>query len=131
MGRISRLLTKEVAERAEEALKKMGKQGQTAIKLMVIIAGYRRGITEAGHTLGVTKATIISWIKHLRNNQIELLNVQKGRGRKPLLTPEQREQVCLWLHEDSQMTARILQTRIQKTWNVDIAHSTTHRLMKA
>ena len=82
MGRTSKLLTSEVAARAESHLSTLGKSGAVAIKLRAVGAAYKHGITMAAKVFGITKATLISWIKHVKNSSFEMLNVQEGRGAK-------------------------------------------------
>ena len=82
MARTSKLLTSCVAAKAELHLTKIGKTGDAAIKLRAVSAAYKHGITAVAKIFDTTKATLISWIKHIKDDSFDLLNVQKGRGSK-------------------------------------------------
>ena len=80
MSRTSKLLTKETVEIAESNLLRLGKAGAVAVKLRAIISANKYGITTESKCFGITKSTLISWIKHVKNESLELLNVQKGKA---------------------------------------------------
>lgn len=130
MARTSKLLTKEVVDFAKSALEKLGRSGAVAIKLRAIISANKHGITAIAKAFGTTKATMISWIKHVKDESLELLSVQEGRGRKFLLTNDQRDIVKQWVTEDSQITVDRLKQKILTEMNVKIGRSSVHRLMK-
>jgi len=130
MARLSRLLTKDVYEKLEERLQGMGKQGQEFYKLTVMKCSFLKGITNAAEFFGTTKPTIISWIKHFREERFDMLHVQKGRGPKHILDKEQRQIVQTWLKQNSQITIMALKERIETEWNVNISRTSVHRLMK-
>jgi transposase len=130
MARVSRLLSKEVVSYAESGLIKLGKSGIVAIKLKSIICANNYGITFAAKAFGTTKATLIAWIKHVKEECLELLTVQKGRGRKNTLTEAQEKIIYDWIKEDSQITIDKLRLKIMSDLKVEIGRSTVHRLMK-
>lgn len=103
MSRTSKLLTKETVEIAESNLLRLGKAGAVAVKLRAIISANKYGITTVSKYFGITKSTLISWIKHVKNESLELLNVQKGRGRKNIVTDEQKKIIRHWIQSDSQV----------------------------
>ncbi|MBL0320015.1 MAG: winged helix-turn-helix domain-containing protein [Alphaproteobacteria bacterium] len=80
--------------------------------------------------MGVTKASVISWIKALRDGSFETLSVKPGRGRKSLLSPSQQEEIRKWLESDPQLTIESIQQKISKTMQVKLGRSTVHRLIK-
>ena len=82
MARISVFLTDEVVLSATEGLKKLGKAGLVARKLQAIIAAKKYGISKTADFYAVTKKTLIQWIKELKQESLEALEIQVGRGRK-------------------------------------------------
>lgn len=130
MARQSKLLDEEVIRVAEEGLKNFGRWGSIATKLTAVIAAKEHGISRVAEIFGITKATLISWIKSVKANGVERLNVQSGRGRKFKLTEEQEQEVGKWIEEDSQVTIDQLQFKIEKEMKVRIGRSTVHRLMQ-
>ena len=130
MARASKLLTKEVIEFAELHLKDLGKSGAVAVKLRAIIAADEYGITQVAKIFGTTKATLISWIKVVREGSLELLTVQTGRGRKHPITSEHDGVIRKWIEEDSQITIDKLRQKIISELGLNISRSSVHRIMK-
>jgi len=130
MARTSKLLTKEVVDFAESTLKDMGRTGGVAIKLRAIIAANKYGITNVAKIFDTTKATLISWIKAVKDESIQLLTVQAGRGRKYPLTNTQETTVRKWIEEDSQITIDQLKHKIMSELALDISRSSVHRIIK-
>lgn len=131
MARSSKLLTNEVVTLAESKLKELGRSGAVAIKLRAIVAANNYGITAVAKVFGTTKATLISWIKSVKNDSLEQLTVQEGRGRKYPLTPIQEDKVRNWIEEDSQITIDKLKQKIMNEFNLNISRSSVHRIMKS
>lgn len=129
MSRSSKLLTTEVFNKATLGLELLGKTGDVAIKLMAIIAAKKHGLTAVCKIFGMTKATLISWIKRL-DVSLEQLKVQEGRGRKLLLQESDEALVRRWILEDPQITINKLQSKIQEELKVQMSRATVHRLMK-
>jgi transposase len=134
MARTSKLLTDEIALLAEEAISKLGKSGMVAIKLRAVISAHKYGITRVAKIFGMTKATLISWIKLIQSNPkefINLLSIGHGRGRKYPLTEKQVSHVKEWLKEDSQITIDALRQKIIDCFSISMSRSSVHRLMQA
>ena len=129
MARTSKLLTEKVVKEAQAGLETLGQNGLIAIKLRAIISAQKYGITTVADIFGTTKATLISWIKRL-DESIEHLQIQSGRGRKSLLTPEQEKLVQGWIAGNSQLTIDHLKIKIEKELGKTLGRSTVHRLMK-
>lgn len=131
MARISKLLTDEVVCIAESGLAKLGKSGHCAIKLRAVIAAHKHGITEVARIFNITKASLISWIKHVKNGSLELLRVQEGRGPKRRLTEEHKQLIAEWVKSDPQVTIDKIRLRLKEEAGLEIGRSTVHRAMKA
>jgi len=129
MARRSKLLTPEVVKQARLGLSSLGHQRKIALKLKAIIAAQKHGLTTVADIFGTTKATLLSWIKRLEES-VEHLNVQSGRGRKSLLTPEEEATIKDWLSQDSQLTIDHLKLRIEQRLGKCLGRSTVHRLIK-
>jgi len=130
MARISVFLTNEVVLRATEGLKKLGKSGLVARKLMAIITAKKHGITKTAEFYAVTKKTLIHWIKELKQESIEALKVQAGRGRKSLITEAQEAEIKEWISENCNITISQLRQMILERMNVKLSMSTTHRIIQ-
>lgn len=127
MGRTSKLLTQEVVDLAESNLAKLGRSGAVAIKLRAITSAHKHGITAVAKALDTTKATLISWIKHVKNGSLDLLTVQEGRGRESILSEIHKAKIKQWLIDDSQITVDKIKQKIMSEFGLDVGRSTAHR----
>ncbi len=130
MARISVLLTDQVVLSATEGLKKLGKTGLVARKLQAIIAAKKYGITRTAEFYTITKKTLIQWIKDLKRGSLEALEVQVGRGRKPLVTKAQEIEIKKWISENCNITINQLRQMILENMNVKLSSATAHRIMQ-
>jgi transposase len=129
MARRSKLLTPEIIQQAQLGLEILGKNAAIALKLKAIIAAQKHGLTAVAEVFGITKASLISWIKRL-DKSLEQLNVQAGRGRKSLLNSDEEATVKTWLTQDSQLTIDHLKLRIEQDLGKVLGRTTVHRLIK-
>lgn len=130
MARISKLLDEEVVESAAAGLKKLGKSGLVARKLQAIIAAKDHGITKAAAFYFITKKSLISWIKELKQGSLEALEIQAGRGRKPCINEAQELEIKKWINDNCNITINQLRQMILKNMQVEVSNATVHRLMK-
>lgn len=130
MSRTSKLLTEEVVGLAKVSLADYGKSGMVAIKLRAVISAHKYGITTVAKVFDITKATLISWIKHVKNDSINRLKVQPGRGRRRMLSDIQEEIVTQWLEGDSQITINKLRAKVLTEMSVELSRATVHRMMQ-
>jgi transposase len=130
MARISVFLTDQVVLSAVEGLKKLGKASLVARKLQAIIAAKKHGITKTAEFYAITTKTLIQWIKDLKQESLEALEVQAGRGRKPLVTGIQEIEIKKWISENCNITINQLRQMILKNMNVKLSSATAHRIMQ-
>jgi transposase len=131
MARTTKLLTEEVVALSKSNLQKLGKRGGVAIKLRAIISAHKLGITKAAEAFDITKASIISWIKHVKEGSFELLSVQEGRGRVSKITDKHKTIIKGWLINDPQLTIDKVRLRIISELGIEAGRSSVHRAMKA
>lgn len=129
MARTSKLLTPKVVQQAQKGLESIGQNGVIALKLKAIISAQKYGITTVAKVFGITKATLISWIKRLEES-LNQLTVQPGRGRKSLLTIEEKTTIKEWLSHDSQLTIDQVKMKIEQKMGKCLGRTTVHRLMQ-
>ena len=130
MARISVFLTDEVVLSATEGLKKLGKAGLVARKLQAIIAAKKYGISKTADCYAVTKKTLIQWIKELKQESLEALEIQVGRGRKPLVTEAQEAEIKKWISENCNITINQLRLMILENMSINLSNATVHRIMQ-
>ncbi len=130
MARISVFLTDQVVLSATEGLKKLGKAGLVARKLQAIIAAKKYGITKTAEFYLITKKTLIQWIKDLKQESLESLEVQAGRGRKPLVTEAQELEIKQWITENCNITINQLRQMILEKMGIALSSATVYRIMQ-
>lgn len=130
MAKKSKLLTKQVVEFANGKLEEIGRSGAVAIKLRAISSAYINGINVVAKVFGITKATLISWIKHAATGSVDLLTVQAGRGRKKVLTDIHKEAIAKWMSLDSQITIEEIKHKLKSCMGITCHRSTVHRAMQ-
>jgi transposase len=115
---------------ATEGLKKLGKSGSVARKLQAIIAAKKYGITRTAEFYTMNKKTLIQWIKELKQKSLKGLEVQAGRGRKPLVTAAQEIEIKKWISENCNITINQLRLMILENMSVNLSSATVHRIMQ-
>jgi len=127
MAMSSKLLDDQVVEKAKAELKLIGKASIRARKLEAVIAASKHGITKVAEIYDITRKTLTSWIKHIKNDNLERLNAPPERKKKSKLNDLQREQIRKWIQDDSQITIKKLRIKIEQDFNLKISASTVHR----
>lgn len=131
MAGISRKITDEIVKIAENRLKELGKDKYVAAKLQAVISAKKHGITKVAEVFNISRPTLFSWIKHVKEEHLERLTVAPGRGRKKKLTAEQTDNVKEWVKENSQLTIDQVKLLIFQEFNVLISRSSVHRIMQS
>ncbi len=97
MTSTTKLLDQVVVEKAKMALQKIGKSALCARKLEAVISAKKHGITQVAKVCDITRTTLTSWIKLIKNDKIERLNAPPERKRKSKLNEDQRKQILEWI----------------------------------
>jgi len=130
MARPSKLLDDEVLLIAHKGLKTLGKSGLVARKLQIIISAKKHGITKTCEFYSITKNSLIKWIKDLKKESLEALEVKTGRGRKFILKLEQEQDVRKWIEANSNITINQLRLMILEKMKLTLSTASVHRLMQ-
>ena len=130
MACVSKLLEDYVAEYAIKSLKKIGKDALLGRKLQAVISAKKHGISKVAEVYDISRTTLTSWIKHLRNGALDKLKAPSERKKKSRLNDEQRIEIRGWIEADSQLTIDKVHRRISEQFNVEVGRSTVHREMK-
>jgi transposase len=130
MGGVSRLLEDGVVLLAKKELKRLGRNGLVARKLEAVISAKKHGIKKVAEVYDISRTSLTSWIKHLRNGNIERLQAPPERRKKSILNEDQRAIIKSWINDDSQLTIDMVQAKIEESFVLRISRATTHREMK-
>jgi transposase len=119
-----------VVEVAEANLKQLGSNGVVANKLKAIIAAKKHGIKLTSEVYDINRKTLTSWVKEVKNNRIDNLNIKPGRGRKLKLNKKQEEKILAWVTKDPNITIDKLLSMILNKLGVVLSRATVHRVLQ-
>lgn len=77
----------------------------------------------------VGRKTIYNWLTRWEDQKIRGLYNQKGRGRKPKLNQQQREQVKALVKSEPKSWNKV-RSEIHRMWEIDISKETIKRIVK-
>lgn len=130
MSGVSKIISQELLERVEMELASSTKQGDVSRKLQAIKSAKKHGITLVADVFEVSRVSIFQWIKNFAAKGVEGLKLSPGRGRHSILNEKEREAVREWLEQNPNMTIKMLQIKIEETFQKTLKKSATHNLMK-
>lgn len=128
MSAVSRIVRDEVLEIANRQLKEFGKDKDIAAKLQAVISAKIHGITKVSEVFNMSRPTLFSWIKHVKQNPPKRLTVASGRSQKKMLSDEPIALVKGWIEGDTQLAIEQLHRPIHNELNLSLSRSTPHRL---
>jgi len=130
MGNKSKLLNADVVALASRELKKLGSYGYISRKLCAVIASSKYSITEVAKIYDISKGTLISWIKSIKDNNLSRLAAPASRKRRTKLSKSQVEEIKVWVEEYPNITIKALRIKIEDVYGITLGKSTVHRIMK-
>lgn len=95
----------------------------------IILSAQGFTIKELMKIFKVSRKTIFNWLTRWEDQRILGLYNQKGRGRKPKLSLEQKAQVKQWVKAEPKALNKI-KNKISKVWEIDISKDTIKRIIK-
>lgn len=85
---------------------------------------------ELAEILGVSLKTVSNWFRAWEERGLLGLYERVGRGRKPKLSDEQKEQVRQWAREHPKQLKKIIQ-KVKETWGIEVSKDTLKRVLKS
>lgn len=128
MGRVSKLLSDNVARAAEFGLKKLGKYGVVAGRLQIILAAKKYGITDVCRIHDISRTTWTDWITRLQHGGVEALENKHKAPRSPLSGHE--PVIKLWIEENHNITVRELIIKTTKELGITVSQTAMRRVIK-
>jgi transposase len=130
MSRKSSYLSEELLKSAQLELKRLGRNALIARKLDAIIAACKYGITEVAKVYGITRKTLLFWIKNFSSTKLENLKAPPNRHRKTILNDSDREVIRQIIAENSQVTINFLVQKALEICKKKVSYSTMLREIK-
>jgi transposase len=130
MTRKSKAISDTLFEHAKECLKELGRSGEAGRRLQAIISAKSKGISAVAEVYGITRVTLMAWIRSFEADATNGLAIKDGRGRKRTLSPETEEEIRSVIKENPNITIDELKITIARKYGITLGRSTVHRLMK-
>ncbi len=130
MTKVSKAISDELLEKCKIALKQQGKTGEVSRRLQAIISAKQHNISKVALIFGVTRATMMKWIKDFDSKSIDGLIVKKGRGRKKIFDKSHENKILKIIEKNPNITAKKLQKIIEKDLLIFVGIATVYRLIK-
>lgn len=130
MSRKSGYLSIELLESAELELKKLSKDALLARKLEAIIAACKYGITEVAKVYGITRKTLLFWIKNFLSTKLDNLKAPPNRHRKTILNDSDREFIKQIVVINPHVTINFLVEKALEVCKKKVSYSTMLREIK-
>jgi transposase len=101
---------------------------QRAQCIKLSYSGYK--IKDLMRIFSVSRLTIYNWLNDWEQKRFAGLYDQKGRGRKPKLNDEQKEQVRRWAKENPKNLDQV-RKKIKHLWGIEVSKETIKRILKS
>jgi transposase len=130
MSRVSKLVDDDTYNKACQELKNHGNLAKISIKLKAIIAAKTHSITQVADVFGITRKSLMTWIKEFKDQGKEGLSVQSGRGRNTKIHDDQIAIINEWVKNNPNITIKELKMMITEHFMIDVSMMTAHRILK-
>lgn len=130
MAQKSKAVSDALYEQAKKSLKALGRSGESGRRLQAIISAKTMNITTVAEVYGVTRMTLMSWIRNFEAESTQGLEIKKGRGRKRLIAFEHEDAIKAMIKSNPNITIDELGLKIVEAYGITLSRSTVHRLMK-
>ena len=130
MPRVSSAISDELLIKCEIALRQQGKTGEIARRLQAIISAKHHNISKVASIYGITRVTMMKWIKDFDQESIAGLTVKKGRGRKRIFNKDDENKIYKIIKENPNITAKELKKVIESDLLKIVGIATVYRLMR-
>jgi len=126
-------LKREIHDEMKQMLKRIYQQSchhqvrQRAHCLLLHEEGYN--VTQLQDIMQVSRKTIYNWFKAWDERGLVGLYNRAGRGRKPIFSPEQKEQIQKWTGDSCQQLKQV-SDKVKEQWDITASTKTIKRVLK-
>jgi len=126
----SKAISDDLYEQAKISLKSLGRSGESGRRLQAIISAKHKSITSVASVYGITRGTLLSWIKSFKNESTAGLKIKPGRGPKRKIMPELEDEIKGIIQANPNITIDELRLQVIEKYKITPSRSTVYRLMK-
>jgi transposase len=127
---VTKAISNSVYYKAIDALREANKAGEISKKLQAIKSAKEHGIKKVAEVFGVSRVTIMSWVKKFYEGGISALQLQSGRGKKEYLTVDEKNIIKQIVNENPNITIKALGIKINKMFKKNLCKSAIHKMLK-
>jgi transposase len=130
MPRVSSAISENLILKCKIALKQQGKSGEISRRLQAIISAKNHNISKVSSIFGITRVTLLKWIRDFDKESIDGLIINKGRGRRRIFSNKDEIKIKKIIEKNPNITARLLQKTIEDKMTIKVGIATIYRLIK-
>lgn len=130
MSGVSKAISNTLYKQGKSSLLICKGKGDISWKLQAIISAKEHNIKSVAKIFGISRVSLLSWIKRFEREGISGLSQKSGRGRKSILSKQEKERVGRWIHENPNITIKELRLQIESDLEKNVSKSTAHNLIK-
>lgn len=97
MSGVSKAISDDLYKKTIEELRVCGRQGDISRKLQAIKSAKEHDITLVAKIYGVSRLSIMNWIRDFESMGVKGLKIKEGRGRKSIVNPDEEKVIRKWL----------------------------------
>ncbi len=114
----SKAISDDLYDQARKSLKKTGRDGEVGRRLQAIISAKNHGITAVAKIYSISRTTLMSWIRNFEKESIQGLRIKPGRGPKPKVSPEVKEDARAIINSNPNITIDHLRLKIMEKYDM-------------
>ncbi|MDA9231330.1 winged helix-turn-helix domain-containing protein [Rickettsiales bacterium] len=130
MPRTSSTINEDLVLKCKIALKQQGKSREISRRLQAIISAKDHNISKVSSIFGITRATLLKWIKDFDKKSVDGLVVSKGRGRRKIFDSKSENRIRKIIEKNPSITAISLKKVIEDKMAITVGIATIYRLIK-
>ena len=128
----SKLVDKELIDKAQKELEKLGKESMLPFKLRAIISCKDNTIKSVSQIIGCSQATLINWLKGFKSEGIKAINSTKRKvsGRKSIIDDKVKSFMLNVVKNNPSITILSLTKMIECEFDIKPSKSTVHNHLR-
>jgi transposase len=130
MSGVSKAISAALYEKVIRSLQETSKSGDISRKLQAIKSAKECGISIVSKVFGISRVTLMTWISNFEKQGTNGLKLKVGRGRKSILSEQEKSTVKEWISKDNSLTIKAVKSKIAEIFKKNLSLSATHLIMK-
>jgi transposase len=129
MANKTKAINKALLQQAQDALRNRHISGDVSHKIQAIISAEKHGVKAVSEIMGVSRESIMQWIKKFAENGVDGLKQRAGKGRKPLITNDMLASIKEFMQKNPNSTCNAVKDFVQNNHGITVCWSTANRAL--